>query len=44
MTTAFHLLRTGARHSGTPLTAMANAVIDGTLDAEGLRLTVGSGG
>jgi transcriptional regulator with GAF, ATPase, and Fis domain len=44
VTTAFHLLRAGARRSGTQLTAMANAVIDGTLDAEGLRRTVGSGG
>jgi GAF domain-containing protein len=40
VTTAFHLLRAGARRSGTPLTAVANAVIGGELDAEGLRLAV----
>jgi AmiR/NasT family two-component response regulator len=44
VTTAFQLLRAGARRSGTPLTAVANAVIDGTLDAERLRRTVGSAG
>lgn len=35
--TAFQLMRTSARRSGTPLTEVATAVIDGSLDAAGLQ-------
>lgn len=34
---AFHLMRTHARRSGEPLTAVANAVVEGSLDVAGLE-------
>ena len=37
VTAAFQLMRTSARRSGTPLTAVATAVIDGSLNAEQLQ-------
>lgn len=41
---AFRLMRTRARRSGDPLTAVAEAVIAGSLDAAGLRQDRSTGG
>ena len=41
VTAAFQLMRTSARRSGTPLTAVATAVINGSLSAEQLQDAAG---